>query len=70
MRLSHLLSQVFGGQLSLLLQMLGVRLDKIWQIPASVKVALSFIVLLGLEQGLCWCQEEWGLAVNVLCFLQ
>lgn len=67
MQLSHLLSQVFGGQFSLLLQMLGVRLDKTWQIPASVKVASSFIVCLGLEQGL---PEEWGLAMNVLFIFQ
>lgn len=71
MQLSHLLSQVFGEQFSLLLQMLGARLDKTWQIPASVKVAPSFIaVLLGLEQGLHCCQEEWALAMNVLFFLQ
>lgn len=51
--------------------MLGVRLDKTWQISASVKVAPSFIVLLlGLEQGLHCCQEEWGLAMNVLFILQ
>lgn len=70
MQLPHLLSQVFGGQFSLLLQMLGVRLDKTWQIPASVKEAPSFIVLLGLEKGFYCCQEEWGLATNVLLFLQ